>query len=299
MKNNPKAIGIDLGGTRIKAVLIDEYGQIIQETITKTDDKNGSWKIGVKQAFDQLITGNEEVSVGLSAPGIPNKNNSCIQYMPERLIGIEGFNWSDYLKKKVFVVNDAIAAMSAEVKFGAAKGCKDAIMITIGTGVGGALFINGKIHQGAFQKAGHIGHMSINQDGEPDICGMPGSLEEAIGNYSVEKRSNGMFQSTAELIEALKFGNLDAKRIWLKSVRSLAIAIASLGNILSPEKIILAGGITNAGEILTKPLKEYMASYEWIAGGEAMKIEIAHFGEHAGALGAAAFAMSSNENNLA
>lgn len=299
MKNNPKAIGIDLGGTRIKAVLIDEYGQIIQETITKTDDKNGSWKIGVKQAFDQLITGNEEVSVGLSAPGIPNKNNSCIQYMPERLIGIEGFDWSDYFKKKVFVVNDAIAAMSAEVKFGAAKGCKDAIMITIGTGVGGALFINGKIHQGAFQKAGHIGHMSINQDGEPDICGMPGSLEEAIGNYSVEKRSNGMFQSTAELIEALKFGNLDAKRIWLKSVRSLAIAIASLGNILSPEKIILAGGITNAGEILTKPLKEYMASYEWIVGGEAMKIEIAHFGEHAGALGAAAFAMSSNENNLA
>lgn len=299
MKNNPKAIGIDLGGTRIKAVLIDEYGQIIEETITKTNDKNGSWKIGVKQAFDQLITGNEEVSVGLSAPGIPNKNNSCIQYMPERLIGIEGFDWSDYFKKKVFVVNDAIAAMSAEVKFGAAKGCKDAIMITIGTGVGGALFINGKIHQGAFQKAGHIGHMSINQDGEPDICGMPGSLEEAIGNYSVEKRSNGMFQSTAELIEALKFGNLDAKRIWLKSVRSLAIAIASLGNILSPEKIILAGGITNAGEILTKPLKEYMASYEWIAGGEAMKIEIAHFGEHAGALGAAAFAMSSNENNLA
>lgn len=299
MKNNPKAIGIDLGGTRIKAVLIDEYGQIIQETITKTDDKNGSWKIGVKQAFDQLITGNEEVSVGLSAPGIPNKNNSCIQYMPERLIGIEGFDWSDYFKKKVFVVNDAIAAMSAEVKFGAAKGCKDAIMITIGTGVGGALFINGKIHQGAFQKAGHIGHMSINQDGEPDICGMPGSLEEAIGNYSVEKRSNGMFQSTAALIEALKFGNLDAKRIWLTSVRSLAIAIASLGNILSPEKIILAGGITNAGEILTKPLKEYMASYEWIAGGEAMKIEIAHFGEHAGALGAAAFAMSSNENNLA
>lgn len=299
MKNNPKAIGIDLGGTRIKAVLIDEYGQIIQETITKTDDKNGSWKIGVKQAFDQLITGNEEVSVGLSAPGIPNKNNSCIQYMPERLIGIEGFNWSDYLKKKVFVVNDAIAAMSAEVKFGAAKGCKDAIMITIGTGVGGALFINGKIHQGAFQKAGHIGHMSINQDGEPDICGMPGSLEEAIGNYSIEKRSNGMFQSTAELIEALKFGNLDAKRIWLKSVRSLAIAIASLGNILSPEKIILAGGITNAGKILTKPLKEYMASFEWLVGGEPMKIEIAHFGEHAGALGAAAFAMSTNENNLA
>jgi glucokinase len=298
MKNNAKAIGIDLGGTRIKAVLIDGYGQIIQETITQTDDKNGSWKIGVKQAFEQLITGNEDVSIGLSAPGIPNKDNTCIQYMPERLIGIEGFNWSTYLQKKVHVVNDAIAAMSAEAKFGAAKDCRDAIMITIGTGVGGALLINGKIHQGSFQKAGHIGHMSVNQEGEPDICGMPGSLEEAIGNYSIEKRSNGMFHSTAEMIEALKLNNLDAKTIWLKSVRSLAIAIASLGNIISPEKVILAGGITNAGEILTKPLKEYMASFEWKAGGEPMKIEIAHFGEHAGALGAAAFAMSANENNL-
>lgn len=298
MKNNAKAIGIDLGGTRIKAVLIDGYGQIIEETITKTDDENGSWKTSVKQAFDQLIVGNEHVYIGLSAPGIPNKNNTCIQYMPERLIGIEGFDWSNFLQKKVHVVNDAIAAMSAEVKFGAAKNCKNAIMITIGTGVGGALLIDGKIHQGAFQKAGHIGHMSINQDGEPDICGMPGSLEEAIGNYSIEKRSNGLFHSTSEMIEALKLNNLDAKTIWLKSVRSLAIAIASLGNIISPEKIILAGGITNAGEILTKPLKEYMASFEWVAGGEAMQIEVAHFGEHTGALGAAAFAMSANENNL-
>jgi glucokinase len=89
----------------------------------------------------------------------------------------------------------------------------------------------------------------------------------------------------------------NAHAIWMKSVRSLAIAIASIGNILSPEKIILGGGITKAGILLTDPLKEFLSSFEWKAGGSGMDIEIAHFGEQAGAIGAAAFALSVKENN--
>ena len=217
--------------------------------------------------------------------------------MPGRLEGIEGFNWTEFLGREVFVVNDAVAALSAEARFGAAKNCNDAIIITIGTGVGGALLINGKIYQGAFQKAGHIGHMSINLDGEPDICGMPGSLEEAIGNYSINKRSHGKFRDTAELIEAMKNHDSFAHDIWLKSIKALAVAIASLGNILSPEKIILAGGITRAGSILTDPLEKFINEYEWRIGENRMQIEIAHFGEQSGAIGAAAFSFLENKNN--
>ena len=297
MKKNPKAIGIDLGGTRVKGVLIDEYGNIIEEAITKTDENDGLWKNSVKNIYKQLC-GNipdDNFVVGLSAPGIPDKKNTCIQYMPERLIGIEGFNWGDFLQTNVYVVNDAIAAMAAEAKFGAAKNCNDAVMITIGTGVGGALLINGKIHQGAFQKAGHIGHMSINQDGNPDICGMPGSLEEAIGNYSIKERSGGLYHDTAHMIEEIKKNNKEAEKIWLKSVRSLAIAIASIGNIISPEKTIISGGITKAGSILIDPLKEFLNSFEWRAGGNGMEIEIAHFGEQSGAIGASAFALMALE----
>jgi glucokinase len=299
MKAVTKAIGIDLGGTRVKAVLIDDIGNVLHEIIVPTLDEQGKWKDSAKSAFNQLNVNldENEFYVGLSAPGIPDKYNKCIQLMPGRLQGIEGFDWAEFLGREVFVVNDAVAALSAEARFGAAKNCKDAVIITIGTGVGGALLINGKIHQGAFQKAGHIGHMSINLDGEPDICGMPGSLEEAIGNYSINKRSNGKFHDTAELIEAMKNDDLFAHDIWLKSIKALAVAIASIGNILSPEKIILAGGITKAGSILTDPLEKLINEYEWRIGENHMQIEIAHFGEQSGAIGAAAFSFLENKNN--
>jgi len=299
MKSVTKAIGIDLGGTRVKAVLVDDIGNVLHEVIVPTLDQQGKWKDSVKSAFNQLNKNlnEKEFYVGLSAPGIPDKYNKCIQLMPGRLKGIEGFDWAEFLGREVFVVNDAVAALSAEARFGAAKNCNDAIIITIGTGVGGALLINGKIHQGAFQKAGHIGHMSINLDGEPDICGMPGSLEEAIGNYSINKRSNGKFHDTAELIEAMKNDDSFAHDIWLKSIKALAVAIASLGNILSPEKIILAGGITRAGTILTDPLEKLINEYEWRIGENRMQIEIAHFGEQAGSIGAAAFSFLANKNN--
>ena len=299
MKKTKQAIGIDLGGTRVKAVLIDENGRALVEKIVATNDKDGHWKNSVKTVLNLISNDldHKDFVVGLSAPGIPNQNNTCIQFMPDRLLGIENFNWSEFLEVPIHVINDAIAALAAEARFGAAKNCQDAVMITIGTGVGGSLLINGKIHQGAFQKAGHIGHMSVNESGDPDICGMPGSLEEAIGNYSIEKRSNGLFNSTAQMIAAMEMNDQNAKTIWLKSVRSLAIAIASIGNILSPEKIILGGGITKAGILLTNPLKEFLSSFEWKAGGSGMGIEVAHFGEHAGAIGAAAFALSVKENN--
>ncbi len=299
MKAVTKAIGIDLGGTRVKAVLVDDIGNVLHEVIVPTLDQQGQWKDSAKSAFNQLNANlNEnEFYVGLSAPGIPDKYNKCIQLMPGRLEGIEGFNWTEFLGREVFVVNDAVAALSAEARFGAAKNCNDAIIITIGTGVGGALLINGKIYQGAFQKAGHIGHMSINLDGEPDICGMPGSLEEAIGNYSINKRSNGQFHDTAELIEAMKNHDSFAHDIWFKSIKALAVAIASLGNILSPEKIILAGGIIKAGSILTDPLEKMINEYEWRIGENRMQIEIAHFGEQSGAIGAAAFSFLENKNN--
>jgi glucokinase len=244
MKKTKQAIGIDLGGTRVKAVLIDDNGSVLVEKIVATNDKDGQWKNSVKTVLNLISNdlNHKDFVVGLSAPGIPNQKNTCIQFMPDRLLGIENFNWSEFLEVPIHVINDAIAALAAEARFGAAKNCQDAVMITIGTGVGGALLINGKIHQGAFQKAGHIGHMSVNENGDPDICGMPGSLEEAIGNYSIEKRSNGLFNSTAQLIAAMEINDQNAKSIWLKSVRSLAIAIASIGNILSPEKIILGGG---------------------------------------------------------
>ena len=290
-----EAIGIDIGGTRIKGVLIDEKGKIHKELVCDTNNEGQQWKSDVKKTFESLASlRTENFVIGLSAPGIPNKQNTSIEFLPNRLQGIEGFSWSELLSKETLVVNDAIAALAAEASFGNAQNCEHAVLLTIGTGVGGAILINRKIYQGAFQKAGHIGHMSVDMHGDPDICGMPGSLEEAIGNYSVLKRSNGKFNDTLEVLQALHHNDQTAIDVWEKSIKALAVGISSIGNILSPEKVILAGGITKAGDKLMSPLRKFMDQYEWRAGGTKMEIEMAAFSDKAGAIGAAAFALSNS-----
>lgn len=288
-----QAIGIDLGGTRIKGVLIDEEGILLHEAMLDTKEENQQWKADVKNMYEELVSkSTHSLAVGLSAPGIPNKTNTAIEFLPDRLQGIEKFIWKEHLSAPTWVMNDAIAALSAEAAFGSAKDVDHAVLITIGTGVGGAILIDKKIYQGAFQKAGHIGHLSVDMEGDPDICGMPGSLEEAIGNYSIAKRSNGKFGDTLEVLKAIEKNDRDAQKIWEKSIKALAVSIASLSNILSPEKVILAGGITKAGNNLMEPLLNYMDQFEWRAGGNQLKIELATFSDKAGAIGAAAYALS-------
>lgn len=295
---NYAAIGIDLGGTRIKGVALDQEGNQLEQVYTPTQDNAGQhWKTAIKETVNKLqqkLQGNPHV-IGISAPGIPDEHNAAISFMPGRLQGLEGFNWTDYLNQKTYVANDAIAAMAAEAKYGEAKGIKHAIMLTLGTGVGGAILINGQIYQGAFQKAGHLGHMTVDSEGENDICNLPGSLEEAIGNCSIEKRSLGKYTYTHQLLDDYRKGVPFACWLWLSSVRKLSIAIASLTNILSPEKIILGGGITEAGKDLFDPLASFMEMYEWRAGGNKVEIVKAKFGDLSGAIGAAGFALMKHD----
>jgi len=294
MNTTQTAIGIDLGGTRIKAVAIDSMGNMLHELYQPTNDGDDRiWKNAVASAVNELRhkIKNQLDVIGISCPGLPDQSNSTVAFLPVRLQGLENFDWSDFLKTKTWVLNDALSALMAEARFGAAKNKSNVVMLTLGTGVGGAIMINGQPYQGAFQKAGHLGHMVINDEGEPDICGMPGSLEDAIGNESIGQRSGGKFSSTRELLDALRAGDAYANEIWLTSVKKLAIGVASITNILSPETIVLGGGICEAGKDLFEPLEKYLDMYEWRAGGNKVEIVKAKFGDMAGAIGAACFAM--------
>ena len=290
-------IGIDLGGTRIKAVAINEQGKILQQLYLPTNDGNDAvWKQVVSEAVKKLQfeAAHQHTIIGISAPGLPNEDNTAIAFMPGRMQGLENFIWQDFLNHPAYVLNDAMAAMMAEVKFGAAQNRRHVAMLTLGTGVGGAILINGSPYQGMFSKAGHLGHMVIHDDGEKDVTGMPGSLEDCIGNCTIEKRSMGKFKSTHELLDAFKKGDDFAKNVWLKSVRQLAIGLASITNILSPEIIVLGGGIAEAGNDLFLPLRNYMDEFEWRAGGNGVEIVKATHGDLAGAIGAASFVMAKN-----
>jgi glucokinase len=141
--------------------------------------------------------------------------------------------------------------------------------------------------------AGHFGHICINpSDDELSIVGMPGSLEYALGNYSIQRRSLGRFQSTIELVKAYHENDSFAKWLWLDLIRKLSLTIASFANSLSPEIIVLAGGITQAGDSLLQPLQDFLDLYEYRPNNKKTLIKLAKYSDISGAIGSAAFEFS-------
>lgn len=297
MTETPLLIGIDIGGTDLKATLTDPSGQIFIEISTPTLDIIGRdnsqvWKASVKRLIDELErkASGPIAAIGISTPGTVDHAHSHVLSNGTKMLGIEGHVWNDYLDRPVFVINDAHAALYAESRIGSAVGYREVVMLTLGTGVGGAILLDDKIYQGQVGRAGHLGHMSVNDDTLLDIVKTPGSLEDAIGESTVKLRSHGKYQTTKALVQGYQDHEPFASWVWLQSIRALSRGLISLINILSPELILLGGGITRAGEALMTPLESFMELYEWRPKGHITPVHLAKMGNSAGSLGAALFA---------
>ena len=284
------SIGIDLGGTNIKIVVISNDGNVLEYLTCDTADSEGSWAKTIKQNIHQIQEqrGQSPCHIGLAAPGLAAKDGRSIAYMQGRLEGLQGFVWQDFLEPatRVVVLNDAHAALLGEVWRGAAKGYQNVILLTLGTGVGGAVLVEGRLIKGQIGRAGHLGHVSVNSDGERDIVNTPGSLEQMIGNYNVSERSGGRYTSTRLLVEAHLRGDNVATTIWLRSIHHLAAATASFINAFDPEIVIIGGGIAQAGAALFDPLRKELDRFEWRPLGHTVGVVPAILGENAGAIGA-------------
>jgi glucokinase len=290
-------IGVDLGGTNIKIVAVSEEGQILERSTYETQaDSPGFWIERIRQTIKEIEETRAESArwVGLAAPGLAARDNLSIASMPGKLRGLEGLDWTDSLQTShpVGVLNDAHAALLGEAWIGAAVGYRNAVLLTLGTGVGGALLAEGRLYKGLVGRAGHLGHISLNADGAPDIVGTPGSLEQTIGNSTLPERSAGRFTSTRELVAAHLSGDEKASDVWLRSVKNLAAGITSIINALDPEVIIIGGGIAQAGAALFDPLAAFMTRIEWRPQGHSVQILPAALGNVAGTLGAVYYAMN-------
>jgi glucokinase len=287
-------IGIDIGGSSAKSVLVTSEGRALSnETVPFNADILEDWSNEIRQFVRKVENEHGPATgIGVSAPGLASEDNCSIAHMPGRLDGLEGLNWTKFFAKEytVPVLNDAHAALLGEVWMGAAKGLKNVILLTLGTGVGGAILNEGELLQGTIGRAGHLGHVSLDPDGPPDICNTPGSLELAMGTCTVQERSRGRFKNMHELVDAYEAGDQDAADIWLKSVKALAAAIASFINILDPQAVIVGGGVSKSGTSLFQPLNQYLDQMEWRPGGRKVKILPPELGKYAGAYGAACFA---------
>lgn len=286
-------IGLDLGGSSVKWVTAEKAGNVLGKGTAEFDpQKPMHWGEEIKRVVAEIreLNRGKAAGIGMAAPGLAAKDGRSIAFMPGRLAGLEGLDWRKFLGVDfdVPVLNDAHAALLGEVWLGAAKGCANVVMLTLGTGVGGAAMVDGRLLVGAIGRAGHLGHVTLNPNGSPDVTGMPGALEVAIGNCSIVERTNGRFKTTHDLIEAHESGDTGATTIWLKSVRDLAFAIGGFINALDPEVVLIGGGIARAGKSLFVPLEGYLRPIEWQPGGHKVPVKAAELGEFAGALGSAA-----------
>lgn len=306
-------IGIDVGGTNVKIALVDEKGKIKYSNSVPTRAEMGyEYTVNnIKQAIYDLLKETKLEpknieGIGFGFPGQVDYKSGIVRLAPN----IPG--WVDVPIAKLIedefhiptrVDNDVRCAALGELNFGAGKGCENLICITVGTGIGSGLIVNGKLVRGASNAAGEIGHIKLQMNGGPICgCGDTGCLEAfasgpsivAMAEDYIRGGKSTKFREMANsnpitpyiVCEAAKAGDPVAKRIFTIMGEYIGIGMASVVNLLNPEKIIVGGGVADAGEILMTPLKETLKKRAMKIAGEAVEVVPAQLGNTAGVIGA-------------
>lgn len=312
-------VGVDLGGTNIVSLLMSQAGKILAR-----DTRRSLGKESKERTISQMVASVREIlregerlkvfsksilGVGIGSPGPVNTKKGVIHYAPNLphwtnvpLVQI----LKDELNLPIFLENDANAAALGEWWLGAGKGIDNLVLLTLGTGIGGGIIIEGKVLHGAWDTAAEIGHMIIHEGGLTCGCGKRGCFEAYASATGVVKRTlaaiekgektllinlveNRLEDITCELIfKTAEKGDSLAKWIVEETARYLGIGIASIVNIINPQMIILSGGMTAAGDLLFKPVRKYAQENASAAAIKGVKIVPAALGGNAGAVGAAA-----------
>ena len=304
------AIGIDIGGTKIAGALVAEDGQIVREHKVPTPATNPD---AIADAVIELITElskDVEVSAaGVAAAGFINADRSSIYYAPNLSWRNEPFKakLAERLDIPVFIENDANAAGWAEYRFGAGRGVKHMVMLTIGTGVGGAIIVDGHMLRGGFGIAAELGHINMVPNGVLCGCGQHGCLEsygsgsallkaakaladsgEAKGARLAQLRDEVGELTGAEVYKAILERDLGALELLSNLGEMLGRAVASLCAVLDPELVVIGGGVSAAGDLLLNPIREsYLKHLPAKGFRPELRIEAATLVNDAGVVGAA------------
>lgn len=304
------AIGIDIGGTKIAGALVDEAGQIVSELKVPTPATDPDAIVdAVVGLVANLSTGQSIVGVGVAAAGFIDADQSEIIYAPNLSWRNEPFKakLQAQINLPIIVENDANAAAWAEYRFGAGRGFKHMVMLTIGTGVGGAVIADSKMLRGGFGIAGELGHIRMVPDGQLCGCGSRGCLESYASGTALLKNAKRLARSgdpkgkrLAEL-EA-ENGKLKGEQVYqaivegdegalelLREVGSwLGSAVSSLTAVLDPEIVVIGGGVSAAGNLLIDPIRAaYLEQLPARGYRPELKITTAEFINDAGVVGAA------------
>ena len=304
------AIGIDLGGTNLKAGLVDKGGKILHRFSIKTKSNADSQTISYQifELIDEIIRSahlekSDILGIGLGSPGLVDKKGETILFSPNlprwrnipiKLLVAERFS------KPCVLENDANAATWGEKWVGAGKEVSSLVMLTLGTGIGGGIVIDNKLWRGTNNVAAEIGHMVIQMDGPQCSCGNYGCIEAFASATAMVRRFKELLKSgassslkncgeiTAKMInDAALQGDKASLDIIEETGRYLGIALVNIMHILNPEMIVLTGGMIGSGELLMNPIRQVTSQRAFEVSYRDTKIVFSQLGNDAGIIGAA------------
>jgi glucokinase len=301
-------IGIDLGGTNLKIALLDLKYNIIYKNVLSTKGfvKKESLILAIINSINGIIRNsnlikNNILGVGLGLPGPIDIKRGLVHFFPN-IPGWKEVNLKSILNKKlrlpIFLDNDANLMCLAEYKLGAAQGFKNVVSLTLGTGVGGGIIIDGNLYRGSSFASAEIGHMPINEKGPDCNCGGVACLETYIGNNRIIKEARRLFKRNISLEELSSLAkktspaqagrqNKRAVDLWFKVAERLGIALTGVVNLLNPDCIVIGGGVAGAGRILFDKVRETITKRAMSVQARHVKVFKARLGSDAGIIGAA------------
>ncbi len=272
-------MGIDIGGVQIKAGMVDEKGAILASRSIPTPTDLETFVPSLHGAIQWLVEATMlPAGVGVGCKGIINPDSTQIELLPGMLHYLQGQRLSELVglprDVPVFADNDARVAMAGEIVWGAARGHREVVMLTLGTGVGGAVVTNGELLRGHRGIAGHLGHLTVDPDGPACACGNRGCLETVFSARAIEGeawaavhrgcsstltrlfREQPQLATCRTIFQAAREGDDLAGSIVSRAIRKLGAAVAGLLHVFDPELLILGGQVADAGADLLLPLQE-------------------------------------------
>jgi glucokinase len=291
-----RVIGLDAGGTKLLAGVVDEAGSVLHRNVHPWPP--GASREDVLRLFrDALDEAGSADAIGVGLPATMDIANGIA--VGCRHLPIEGFGFRDWLATEtglpVWVDNDATLALLAEAQRGAARHATDAVLLTIGTGIGGGIMSGGRLVRGDRGAAGEPGHMTIDADGPPcpGNCPNRGCLEAFVSGPALARMG---WPTAAEAIVAARSGDEDAHVALEQMGEKLGVGLASLMNLLDPEVIVIGGGFgSDAGPLLLEPAERVARSRALEPAASTTRFVVAELGEDAGMLGAAMLAFAGGE----
>ena len=307
-------LGVDLGGTNIAVGVVDEAGRILHKDSVPTgagrppqatlDDMAAICR---KVVADAGITLDDIAAVGIGSPGLINVATGEVVFANNLYwhnVSLAG-TIAKALGKPAFADNDANVAALAEVEAGSMKGAKNAVLLTLGTGVGGGIIIGGRIYAGTHNGGAELGHMCLVLNGEECTCGNRGCVErytsataliregrksaEAHPDGGIARKAGGNLEkiNAKTVIDCAREGDAEAVRIFNEYIYALTMTIITVINIFEPEAIALGGGVSAAGDFFMEPLRKSVVDHLFYPDIPHPEIVVAELGNDAGIIGAA------------